>query len=285
MSLIQRQAQELLSERLRQLLDPAIVDLFIGGTHTRRFADNLLPNLTQGQIATLREQLAAGSGGELRPTKNGKRPAHAPYSSAALAVNAFGRWLGSEGALRICDLGGFEHLEVEGKLQISHGGGTANLDVLLKGRDRVVGVESKLTEYLAEHKPTEWRDPYFAPEMQKILSSPWQELFETSRAGEWAPGHLDVEQLIKHALALTCRFPDSERHLIYCFWEPGNEVGVVEKHRSEVNKCRDLLAAADPIFHAVAYSELLDEWKELATPDWLPRHVALLESRYGGITL
>jgi hypothetical protein len=285
MSAIKKRAQELLSEQLRESLDPAVVDRFVGDTHTQRFADNLLPTFSQEQIATLRKQLAAGGGRELDPRASGKRRAHAPYSSAALAVNAFGRWLGSEGSLRICGLGGFDRLEVEGTLKISHGGGTANLDVLLKGTDRVVGIESKLTEYLEEHPPTKWEDAYFSREMQAILSEPWQRLLETSRTRDWTPNHLDIEQLIKHALALTCKFPDSKRHLIYCFWEPENDVGVVEKHRSEVNKCRELLEGADPVFHAVAYSELLDEWKELATPEWLPRHVALLESRYGGIAL
>jgi hypothetical protein len=61
----------------------------------------------------LREQILAGAGGELRPSKSGRRHAHAPYSSAALAANVFGRWLGSEQHLRIAGLARFsEPLEV-----------------------------------------------------------------------------------------------------------------------------------------------------------------------------
>ena len=42
-----------------------------------------------------KRQLAMGDGGELKPGPNGQRPdAHAAHSSAALAFNAFGRWLG-----------------------------------------------------------------------------------------------------------------------------------------------------------------------------------------------
>jgi hypothetical protein len=107
MSATRVRAWRAISDRLRASLPDGITDRFIGGTHTQRFADNLLPGLSQSQIATLRAQLALGSGGELRPTATGRRPAHAPYSSSALAVNAFGRWLGNESELRLAELGGF----------------------------------------------------------------------------------------------------------------------------------------------------------------------------------
>src|SRR4051812_48785100 len=87
-SATQRRARGALSERLRELLEPEARE-FVGGTHTRRFADNLLPGLSQTQITALRAQLLLGSGNELKATSTRKRPAHAPYSSAALAVNAF----------------------------------------------------------------------------------------------------------------------------------------------------------------------------------------------------
>ena len=122
MSSSQRRAWTALSERLRESLPPEAVDHFVDGWNTRRFSDNLLPGLSQAQIATLRDQLARGAGAELRPTRKAKRRAHAPYSSAALAVNAFGRWLGSEEDLRIAGLGGFsETLEIESRQRISHG--------------------------------------------------------------------------------------------------------------------------------------------------------------------
>jgi hypothetical protein len=107
MSATQRLAWTALSDRLKELVSAEVVAEFVGGTHTRRFADNLLSGLSQAQIETLRDQLARGSGNELRATKTGKRPAHAPYSSAALAANAFGRRLGSEAQLRVSGLRGF----------------------------------------------------------------------------------------------------------------------------------------------------------------------------------
>src|SRR3954470_13890486 len=112
-SATQRRARQALSERVRELLVPEARE-FVGDTHTRRFADNLLPGLSQSQIAALRAQLLLGSGNELKATSTRKRPAHAPYSSAALAVNAFGRWLGEERHARVAGLGGFtDALRVE----------------------------------------------------------------------------------------------------------------------------------------------------------------------------
>lgn len=154
-------AWEKLFARLQEQFPTAVVDRFVGGTHTQRLEDNLVPSLTRAQVTELRAQLAAGDGGELRPNATGKRTAHAPYSSAALALNAFGPWLGGESLLSIAGLTGFsEPLRIEAKLQISNGGGKANLDVLLRGPGkRVIAVESKLTETLDPHAPTKWRPP------------------------------------------------------------------------------------------------------------------------------
>jgi hypothetical protein len=113
------------------------------------------PAFPQHRIVTLRAQLEAGAGGELRESKSGKRPAHAPYSSAALAINAFGGWRGQEQELRVAGLGSLDtELTIESRQQINHGGGTANLDVMLRDDGVVVGVESKLTEPLRVHDPS-----------------------------------------------------------------------------------------------------------------------------------
>jgi hypothetical protein len=155
--------------------------------------------------------------------KSGKRPAHAPYSSAAFAINAFGSWLDREAELRVAGLGSFSKpLEIESRQHISHGGGIANLDVLLQTDAVVVGVESKLTAPLRAHDPVRWRAPYHDPKMKTILNDGWNDVFAASLPARWQPKYLGLEQLIKHALALASRFPDHERHLIYVWWEPEN---------------------------------------------------------------
>lgn len=233
-------------------------------------------------MVTVRAQLSLGSGNELRPTATGKRPAHAPYSSAALAANAFGRWLGSERQLRLAGLGGFtEPLTIEEKLKIACGGGTANLDCVLQADGVIVGVESKLTETLEPHRPVAWRAPYLSPDMGAMLDGGWNAVFRASVEGSWQPAHLGVEQLLKHALALASQAAD-ERHLVYVFWEPLNadEHPEVIAHRAEVAELTDRVADGWPRLHVLSYRELLDEWSALTEPDWTPEHVAQLRARY-----
>ena len=73
--------------------------------------------------------------------------------------------------------------------------------------------------------------------MSALLDRGWSDVFDASLTGSWQPEHLGVEQLIKHALALTSRFPDSRRHLVYVWWEPTNADQIPELviHRQEVN--------------------------------------------------
>lgn len=256
---------------------------FPGGTHTRRFADNLLASFPASQVDELKGQLAAGGGSELNPNENGKRRAHAPYSSAALAFNAFGRWLGDEPQLSVAGLTGFTgRLRVEGKAKIRHGGGTANLDVLLTGPGLTVGVESKLTETLSEHDPVPWATAYKTPEMRELLDEKWAPVLDACISKAWQPKHLGLEQIVKHVLGLNSQYPANTRRLVYVYWEPLNaeNVDVVMKHRSELAELRHRVAEASTELHAVSYAELLDEWAGLDGPGWLPDHVERLRARY-----
>jgi hypothetical protein len=168
---------------LREDLSAVAAAAFVGATHTRRFEDNLLAGLSRRQIAIARDQLSGGAGGELTPTDSGKRRGHAPYSSAALAANAFGQWIGSEPHLQIAGLGGFgQQLSLEHKLPIAHRGGVANLDCLLQGPGVLVGVESKLTEMLEPHDPVPWKDPYRSADMESLLEGGWSRALEASLA-------------------------------------------------------------------------------------------------------
>lgn len=276
-------ARTALTVALRESLPPAVVAKFIGDSHARRFADNLLPGLSQAQIATLRHQILAGAGGELRPSKSGRVPAHASYSSAALVANAFGRWLGSEEDLRVAGLAGFSRpLEIESRQKISHGGGTANLDCLLHNDDIVLGVESKLTETLTPHRPVVWSDAYDHSEIEALLDDRWRGALLASRGGEWQPAYLGLEQLIKHALALASRFPKRELHLVYVWWEPTNadEIREVHAHRTEVNELSGRLLGSVPRLHALTYTELFAEWHKGPAAAWLSEHLKQLQARY-----
>jgi len=272
-----------LVDRVKAAVGADVAAHFPGGSHTRRFADNLLASFPAWQVDELKGQLAAGGGSELTPSENDKRRAHAPYSSAALAFNAFGRWLGDEPQLSVAGLAGFsDRLRVEGKAKILHGGGTANLDVLLTGPGLTVGVESKLTETLNEHDPFPWATAYKTPEMRELLDEQWAAVLDASISEVRQPKHLGLEQIIKHVLGLASQHSASTRRLVYVYWEPLNAeaVDVVVKHRSELAELRRRVAEASTALHAVSYAELLDEWAGLDGPGWLPDHVDRLRARY-----
>lgn len=279
----QRSAWRALTERLKEALPVETAAAFIGGTHTQEFADNLLPGLSEQEIAFARDQLAEGDGGELSPTRTGKRSGHAPYSSAALAVNAFARWMTAPADLQVASLSGFDQVQLEEKLRISHGGGVANLDCGLRGPDLNVRVESKLTEMLHPHDPVDWRKPYRSAAMRKLLDGGWRDVFDQSLALRWTPRHLGLEQLLKHALAINSHADGRADHLVYLYWEPsnGDDFAEVVQHRAELAKLVAALGSdSRPRFLALTYAELFDEWSLLSQPAWLGEHVDQLRRRY-----
>lgn len=270
----QQRAWKALTAALVDTMPEDLAATMVGGTHTRRLSDNLLPGLSQAQVRAIRTQLAGGDGGELTPTATGKRKAHAPYSSSALAANAFGRWIGHEPELTLAGMGNFDRpLALEHKLQIAYGGGIANLDCVLQAPGLIVGVESKLTETLTPHKPVPWKAPYMAAGMAAMLAGGWREALESSLAAHWLPHYLGVEQLVKHALALTSHANGRSTHLVYLYWEPQNGNGIPEvvQHRAELAQLAAVVADAEPKLTAVSYHQLFDEWAERAIPDRLPR--------------
>lgn len=276
-----------LTARLIQALPQDRVDAFIGGTHTADLRDNVVPTISDEQLAILRAQLEAGDGGELTPTKSGKSTGHAPYSSAALALNAFGGFVGHESDLTIHGIGGWTSLEIEAKLQIAHRGGRANLDALLRAPGRVLGVESKLTEYASSHLPRNLKPVYGTDEMRAMLSGGWRHALDALLSGEFACNYLDPEQLVKHALSLHSQFPDDARALTYVFLEPANvsEVPELGGHADELQQLLELLGDdADPAFEVITYDDLFREWSEIASPA-ISQHVAALAARYGNLEI
>ncbi len=249
-----------------------------------RFEDNLVPSLSADQIGKLRAQRVSGDGDELDFGPAGERPdAHAAHSSAALACNAFGIWIGREQQPTFNGLGGglAAPLHVEVKQRIFRGGRHLNLDVLVAGYDVVLGVESKLTEPLARHTARAWSDAYGRDSTRALVSDGWLKALDDARAGAYRPAYLDVDQLLKHALGLAKQHPSRKRHLLYVFWEPteAGDVPEVIEHRQEVAELLNRVGNASPRLHALSYLELWSQWDAMGLP-WLSAHVACLRQRY-----
>ncbi len=275
---LRARAREALAARLRELVPAAalhadgavLLEVAAPATHTRDFADALVPSLEASDVAWAHAQLAARAKGELRPTRSGAIPAHAAWSSTALVCSAFAPWRARPAELVLPGLGPFADVRLEERLAIPHGGGNPNLDVALPTAQDLVGIESKLTEHLAPARPRPWKPAYHRPAMRAALDPGWAALFGDLLEERWQPRHLDAGQLVRHALSLR-----GAGDLVLVFWEPEGEHPEVAAHRAELAHALDRVGDARPRLHACSWAELLDLWAPVA-----PTHVAALRARY-----
>jgi len=220
--------------------------------------------------------LSAGDGNELE-TKF-----RAVHSSSALAVNCFAPFRRRIADLTLPDGGSFETLAFEQKCPTGLRGGRApNLDVLLTGSGGVIGIESKLTEYLTRHRAG------FSPAYAEQIRDSRREqgyfremlrLMEEPDSYVW----LDAAQLIKHAFGLARTFAGRPVTLLYLFWEPANPAAspVFAEHRQEIAAFAERVAGSVPAFQAMSYPELWRSWQEAEPEDWLALHIEALRGRY-----
>jgi hypothetical protein len=251
---------------------------------TSHFEENVVASIEAQQVKRLRHQLESGDGGELKTGPRGARPKfNSAHSSSALALNAFGAWLGREDSLNLCGLEApGAALRLEAQQRIFRGGRAPNLDCLLSGGQRVIGIESKLTEPLTVHHPGTWSEAYARPECRALLSGGWSELLEEYVGDTAAAGRLDVSQLVKHALGLRSQNPEKDVHLVYVYWEPEDAEDFAEfrSHRAEVARLADRVGDTPPHFHAISYPDLFRAWTEEDAEPWVSAHVDCLRARY-----
>lgn len=219
--------------------------------------------------------LSAGDGNELQ-TKF-----RAIHSSSGLAVNCFAPFRRQIADLLLQARDAFDGLQFERKCPTGlKGRRSPNLDVVLTGLNGIVGIESKLTEYLGKHSADfspayaeQIRDArreggYFS-EMLRLMDAP-----NSYRL-------LDAAQLIKHAFGLAHTFRDRPVTLLYLFWEPANPEAspIFAAHRAEIAEFAERVAGTTPRFLAMSYPEL---WSKLEAsgPDWVKAHIEELKARY-----
>jgi hypothetical protein len=248
--------------------------------------DNLLPGI---ELPNFTGELGQGGGSELKPrARNGhpmKPKFQAIHSSCALAVNAFGplkkqvtQWDWPSLGIKGLGVPRFEH-----KLATGIWRSQANLDVLFDTGTVLLGVESKLIEYLTP------KAPHFAPtfEREKLDVEPcWWALLEKYR-DETKPQKklLDEAQLIKHYLGLRRAVGPKGEHcgrsatLLYLFWEPLNasEFPVFAAHRAEIATFESVISASEVRFCSMTYQSLWQDWERQG---FISEHVARLQRRY-----
>lgn len=267
------QLRSLCLSRLREALARNTVHVQVDHNgYVESFERNLLPLVNTDQFE---EDLRRGDGNELE----GKfRAAH---SSSALAVNTFAPFKNHPDDLLLPTGTRFKTLNFERKCPTGLRGGRApNLDVLLESNGLVLGIESKMTEFLGRHvaefSPAyqeqiqdERRNQGYFAEMQRLKDAPR------------SYSRLDAAQLIKHAFGLTQTFRGKEVALLYLYWEPSNahQYPIFLEHRSEVHEFSQRVAGASPTFFSMSYLELWSSWREVRR-NWVQDHLKALIDRY-----
>lgn len=238
--------------------------------------DNLVPTV---RALDFWDDLAQGDGNELADSGS-QRPAKfcAAHSSAALAVNVFGPFRHSPGALRLLGLRDFVQCQFERKL--STGISTPNLDFFANGPSGVIALESKCTEYL--HAKACQFSPRYEAVVNRLADPQWRALYHQLVENPNTYQHLDAAQLVKHYLGLRYSLPDAANHLLYIYWEPKNAElsNIFLQHRSEVDSFAASVDGGSVPFHHLTYSQLFDQWEANPDTQTIQEHVHHLRQRY-----
>lgn len=241
--------------------------------YVKCFRDNLVPSVCTEDFE---EELGKGDGNEL------ECKFRAAHSSSALAVNSFGPFKRQIADLKILDAEPFGSLYFERKCPTGLRGNAPNLDVFLEADSSIIGIESKLIEYLIS-KRAKFSSAYEQIKDKRRETAWFCEMLRLMREPEsyvW----LDAAQLIKHAFGLTNpqTFCCKSATLLYLYWEPLNAARYSEfsEHRREIEKFAKRVCGSSPSFKAMSYPELWSRWGQTA-PDWLMKHLDNLKSRYG----
>ncbi|MEI8016386.1 MAG: hypothetical protein WCH20_16310 [Nitrospira sp.] len=257
--------------------------------HYIDYAESVEANLIQGvPFAQCREDYVLGKGSELIG-RNGQPPKMAAmFSSSALVVNTFGPWRNDPLTLTLKAHQTLQSLKFEascpnGLQQFSPRATNPHLDVLLQSQDNVLGIESKCLEYLSL-KEASFSNTY-AKISDERNQSLWFQYIAVLREASHLYRHLDVAQLIKHALGLSYTYAGKQQNppeILYLFWEPTNWKNFDEfkRHRDEIEQFSTAVRGDSLRFAALSYSELWEDWERRLSPDWLPQHVKNLLERY-----
>lgn len=247
------------------------------------YVANVAENFFAPLSPTTRRAFEGGSGCELVDGDDRPAKMRALHSSSALAVNVFDFWTGRDVGNILCALGiegsacGFTFEE---KLPTGAPGMPPNLDLVIPLSDgRLIGVESKFTEWITPKRGmVSSLDPYVdrdASYWSRAGLPACDEVVGRIRSGHETYDHLDVPQLLKHALGLA-RAAKGGWFLRYLYLDaPGPEAVV---HRVELGRF-EAAVGHELGFAAISYQEFV---AKLAPPadELEARYLEYLQDRY-----
>lgn len=250
----------------------------------RGYLPSTAENLYQPLSTLASTAFDAGSGAETRDTPQRSAKMRALHSSAALVVNFFDHWTArnADALLRAMGLEA-KPVSIHFEAQFPTGleGIPPNLDVaLLFTGGLVVGVESKFSEWLTPNSPGK---ELFKPKYFSTPGGLWaarglpacQQLASELQVGSTKFRHLDVAQLLKHALGLARQHP-GHFELHYIFFDcPGPESLVHHAELKEFARRVD----GDFQFRYGSYQDLFQVLVKEVGPEQVS-YVAYLRERY-----
>lgn len=244
--------------------------------------DRFLPGLPADLIGQL---LSRSPGSEFATGKFDN-----PDSSAALAVNAFGRFL--EHPRDLPPLPGVPmgtplEVTIEAEMRFPWSGGTHPwLDAAVTTSTTLVGIESKRYEPFRPGKSVLFSDAYekrdWGPGLARTTA-----LRRSLIAGEASFRQLDAGQLVKHIYGLRTQGLKRAKGavLVYLYaepplWSSGKPVdpAAITRHREEITRFAAAVRGDDVVFIALRWSELLAQWRSVRA---LAPHARALEDRFG----
>jgi hypothetical protein len=251
---------------------------------TRGYLTSVDANLLQPLSARTKQSFENGSGAELQDTPSRPAKMKALHSSSALGVNVFDYWVDRDTSSLLSalglDSGSLDALTFEAQFPTGLQGNPPNLDVALEYSDgHVIGVESKFSEWLtpksknkAPFKPKYFSEAIGLWESKGLPKT--QRLAEAVNTQEEIFRHLDVPQLLKHALGMANQLGSQfSLYYIYFDWDgPESEV-----HRQEIDRFDDLVGD-EFRFKVRSYQELFSSLNEMGYDD--ETYMGYLHQRY-----
>jgi hypothetical protein len=223
-------------------------------------ASHLLPGVSIERVAAA---LGAAAGQELASGKFGS-----PESSSALAVNGFGPFLESPGAvppfpcLHDLDWPALS-VDIERQMRFPWAGGRHPwLDAAVETATHLIGVESKRFEPFRDSKLAKLSPKYSSHGWGGDME-PWCAMRDRLLAEPAAFRYLDAAQLIKHGYGLVTEANRLGKSpiLLYLYAEPTEGRAIPAKafadHRSEITRFAAVVAGSSVRFSASSWREWL----------------------------
>jgi len=246
--------------------------------YVKSFDDAVLTEFSPATKDAIRTDLTGKGGSELVAKSGGSPKFHAAHSSAGLAANTFGPFLGEGHGLPLGGetFTGDKHLEV--KCPSGLRGTPPTLDCLVDG-PAVLAVESK---FLETFEPRVAHFSHAYGEAMAAVHTTWCGEYRRLVEDPHRYRHLDAAQLVKHYLGLRKQFSNRPVTLVYLYWEPLNadEIAACSIHAGELAEFQKNVRDPKVRFVVMSHRQLWDDWAAAEQPVWLRQHAAALRRRY-----